>query len=321
MSDVARQTTAELSGEMDVKLLKLGMSPRFSEQDLDHAKALAHRFDECPPIVVERSTSTVIDGVHRLLAARLLGRSKVIVNFFDGTHDEAYVEAVRANISHGKPLTLAEREAAAKKILGMRSDWSDRLVGSIYGLSGKTVGRLRKSTEEIPQLMVRVGRDGRQRPTNSSQLRKEIATALGERPDANSTEIAKTVSTSPTTVRDVRKRIERGESFTPSNRPKNAAARNANRIDDVNRASAKEELFVNWRTDSAILALSGGEEFAKWLDETNVTSSHWEPVLALIPIGRIPKLIEHARSSALEWTILASSLETRFRELNRRIRG
>jgi hypothetical protein len=125
MSDVARQTTAELSGEMDVKLLKLGMSPRFSEQDLDHAKALAHRFDECPPIVVERSTLTVIDGVHRLLAARLLGRSKVIVNFFDGTHDEAYVEAVRANISHGKPLTLAEREAAAKKILGMRSDWSD----------------------------------------------------------------------------------------------------------------------------------------------------------------------------------------------------
>jgi hypothetical protein len=249
----------------------------------------------------------------------MLGHSKMIVRFFDGTHDEAYMEAVKANIAHGKPLTLVEREAAAKKILGMRSDWSDRLVGSFCGLSGKTVGRLRKSTEEIPQLMARIGRDGRQRPIDSRKLRHEIATALFEMPEAKPDEIAKTVSTSPTTVRDVRKRVERGDPLVPSNQTKGSKARVPNRrVEDVEGVDPGQADALQWRKDRAILSLPDGKEFANWLDEASTTLNHWQPILGLIPIGRIPQLIEYAKDRALEWTNVASSLEVRFRQLNRR---
>lgn len=117
MSNVTYDTAPEACTDVEVKLLKLGMSPRFGGQDTDHAQTLAFRLDDCPPILVERSTSTVIDGVHRVLAARMLGRTTIAARFFEGTHEEAFLEAVRSNIAHGKPLTLAEREAAAKKVL------------------------------------------------------------------------------------------------------------------------------------------------------------------------------------------------------------
>ena len=211
MTHTTTRINADTTAYVDVKLLKLGMSPRFGGQDIDHAQALAFRLDDCPPILVERSTSTVIDGVHRVLAARMLGRTTIVARFFEGTHEEAFLEAVRSNIAHGKPLTLAEREAAAKKVLGIHCDWSDRLVGDICGLSDKTVGRLRKTTADIPQLSARVGRDGRQRPTDPQPLRNQIAAALREKPGAKLEDIAASLSTSPSTVRDVRKRLQRGD--------------------------------------------------------------------------------------------------------------
>jgi hypothetical protein len=59
----------------------------------------------------------VIDGMHRLRAAQLRGDHGVEVKFFDGDADEAFIAAVRANITHGLPLTLADRKAAAQRIL------------------------------------------------------------------------------------------------------------------------------------------------------------------------------------------------------------
>ena len=172
---VARQIVAEGTAEVDIATLKTGILLRFDGEDLEHAQSLACRLDDCPPILVEKSTAMVIDGAHRVLAAKLLDRETIPVRYFTGTHEEAFVEAVKANVSHGKPLTLAEREAAAKKVLEMHNDWSDRLVAQVCGLSDKTVGRLRKTTAEIPQSTARIGRDGRHRPTDTRLLRNEIA--------------------------------------------------------------------------------------------------------------------------------------------------
>ena len=299
--------------EVDVKLLKLGVPVRFDCQDVDHARALALRFDDWPPILVDRKTSTVIDGVHRVLAARMLRRDVIAVRYFTGTPEQAFVEAVRANVTHGKPLSLAERESAARKLLLAHGDWSDRLVAHICGLSDKTVGRLRRASAEIPQLSARVGRDGRKRPTDARPLRDEIATALRAQPDAKPARVAQSLRTSPSTVRDVRKRIQKGEDPSPSERrslPKEARRERRGKI-----------VPVDWRTDHAILALPTGAELAEWLDRTNIDSSQWEAVLAEVPIGRIPQLIEDARSRANEWTNFATALEVRFRALNRRTGG
>jgi hypothetical protein len=57
---------------------------------------------------------------------------------------------------------------------------------------------------------------------------------------------------------------------------------------------------------------------AEWLDQTKIHPGHWASIVTEIPIGRIPILIEDAKSRAAEWSNLATSLEARLRQLNRR---
>lgn len=144
--------------------LHVGDSLRQKGVDNNHARLLAESEGKLPPILVHRSTMRVIDGAHRLRAAELTGRETIAVEFFDGDEDEAFVRAVQANVGHGLPLTLADRTAAATRFVRTHPDWSDRRIAGLAGLSPKTVGAVRaRSTEEIPQSTVRVGRDGRAR--------------------------------------------------------------------------------------------------------------------------------------------------------------
>jgi hypothetical protein len=294
--------------DINLRVLKLGLSPRLSEQDIEHAQLLAYRFDECPPILVERSTSTVIDGVHRLLAARMLGRKSVTVQFFDGTHEQAFVEAVKSNIAHGKPLSLTEREAAAKKILQMTGDWSDRRVAEVCGLSDKTVGRLRKSSADIPQSMKRVGRDGRVRPVDPKQLRDSISSVLTENPDTRPQDLARSLATSATTVRNVRKQLRSG----------GAAADQSAESSGTNTVHHSSQQATSlWATDSAILSMGDGVNFGGWLDKSKIASHDWVDRVAEVPLGRIPQLIEDARDRADQWAKFASLLEVRYRHSSR----
>ena len=308
------------TSEVDLDLLVMGLSPRFGEHDLDHVQALAFRFDECPPILVERTTSVVIDGVHRMLAARSLGRSTIVVRYFDGSHEEAFAEAVRSNVAHGKPLTLAEREHAAVNLLKMGADWSDRRLGSVCGLSDKTIGRLRKSTAEVPELSKRVGRDGRLRPIDSRKQRAEIAAALTAQPDTKPDEIAHALSASPTTVRDVRDRLRNGDHPQSSRRmqPPPPATGVKLAIEDRSREHGTTSRL--WKTDQAMLSMPDGAVFTQWLDQAAISSRHWDTQIAHIPLGRIPELADDARSRAEEWATFAASLEERARELTRKPR-
>jgi ParB-like chromosome segregation protein Spo0J len=308
---VTRPKGGDGTAEVDVATLKSGILIRFAGEDVEHAKSLAFRLDDCPPILVERKTATVIDGAHRVLAAKLLGRETIYARYFTGTHEEAFVEAVKANVSHGKPLTLAEREAAAKKLLEMHSDWSNRLVAGVCGLSDKTVGRLRKSSAEIPQTSARVGRDGRHRPVDTRLLRNEIATALRAEPDAKPDDVARSLSTSASTVRDVRKRLRRGDDPVQP-------ARTATRRQIPLPSSDHENTPVDWSNDKAILSLPDGSGFAEWLTQTKIEPSHWAAHLSEIPVGRVPQLIAEAKTRSAEWTEFAAALEKRFKELNRR---
>ena len=309
---MAGQRVADGITDVRIETLKLGILLRFDEEDVEHAQSLACRLDDCPPILVDQSTATVIDGAHRVLAARLLGRETIPVRYFAGTREEAFVEAVKANVAHGKPLTLAEREAAAIKLLGMHEDWSNRLMAQVCGLSDKTVGRLRKSTAEVPQSSARLGRDGRHRPVDTRVLRNEIATALRAQPDTKAVDLARSMRTSPSTVRDVRKRLQSGEDPVRTGRTVRVVKPLPSRAGEGKNAG------VDWASDRAILSLPGGVGFAEWLAQTKIKPRQWEPHISEIPLGRIPQLIEEAKSRATEWNKFASSLEERFKYLNRR---
>ncbi|WP_369201054.1 ParB N-terminal domain-containing protein [Streptomyces sp. PU-14G] len=194
-------------------------SPRAGGEDAAHTRALAETEATLPPLLVHRATMRVIDGMHRLRAAELRGDATVPVRFFDGDEAAAFVLAVRSNIAHGLPLTLADRKAAALRIVTSHPQWSDRMIADATGLAHKTVGAIRRRHGGEAQPAGRVGRDGRTRPVNSGERRLRASELLEQDPHATSEEIGRAAGVSPTTVKEVRRRLRQGEDPLPAARP------------------------------------------------------------------------------------------------------
>jgi ParB-like chromosome segregation protein Spo0J len=196
--------------------LRRSRSPRVSGEDPQHIRALAESDAELPPIIVHRATMRVIDGMHRLRAAELRDRDEIDVRFFDGDESDAFVLAVRANVTHGLPLSLTDRKAAAARIVAAHPDWSDRLIASRTGLAAKTVSTMRDENEDsATHDDSRVGQDGRIRPIDSSAGRQIAGDLIAENPGLSLRQVARRAGISPETVRDVRGRLRRGEDPIP----------------------------------------------------------------------------------------------------------
>jgi len=150
-----------------------GNSPRLNGEDKQHIKVLAETDQPLPPILVHRGTMRVIDGMHRLRAAQSLGWPEIEAVFCDGTEEEAFLLAVKANTEHGLPLTLADREAAAARIISSNPEHSDRWIAAITGLANGTVGAIRRRLGYgDDRVKARIGRDGRIRPVDSTDGRR-----------------------------------------------------------------------------------------------------------------------------------------------------
>jgi hypothetical protein len=200
-------------------------SPRLNGEDKAHIVRLAETEAPLPPILVDRRTMRVIDGMHRLMAASVQGQETIDVIFFEGNEADIFLRAVEENVTHGLPLSQADRRAAADRIIASHPHLSDRAIGHSVGLAAKTIAAIRKrSSEGVPQSNARVGRDGRVRPLDSGTGRRRAAELLADQPNASLRDVARAAGISPATVLDVRKRLERGESPVPE-RPTATAGR------------------------------------------------------------------------------------------------
>jgi len=187
-------------------------SPRLNGEDKGHILRLAEMDTPLPPVLVDKRTMRVIDGMHRLMAASLQGRDTIDVVFFDGSEADIFLRAVQENITHGLPLSQADRRAAAERIIETHPNMSDRAIGQVAGLAAKTVATIRKrSSDSVPQSNGRVGRDGKIRPLDYAEGRRRAAKLLTQQPDASLRDVARCAGISPATALDVRKRLERGE--------------------------------------------------------------------------------------------------------------
>jgi len=208
----------DLSAVVAVPVLSLrpADSPRLNGEDKAHIARLAETETPLPPILVDRRTMRVIDGMHRLMAASVQGRETIDVRFFVGSEADIFLRAVEENVTHGLPLSQADRRAAAERIIATHPHMSDRAIGHTVGLAAKTVATIRKSSgEDLPQSTMRVGRDGRVRPLDSGVGRRRAAELLAQRPEASLRDVARAAGISPATALDVRKRLKRGESPVP----------------------------------------------------------------------------------------------------------
>ena len=70
-----------------------------------HALAESAETNKLPPILVQKDNFRIIDGLHRLAAAKLRGEKHIRACVVDCTDEEALVLAIRSNVLHGLPLS------------------------------------------------------------------------------------------------------------------------------------------------------------------------------------------------------------------------
>ncbi|ONI78163.1 hypothetical protein ALI144C_32400 [Actinosynnema sp. ALI-1.44] len=296
-------------------------SPRVHAVSLEHARALAESDAHLPPIVVHRRTHRIIDGMHRVQAAKLNGVEEIEAVFFDGDDDEAFVLAVESNIEHGLPLSLAERSGAAERIVRSHPEWSDRAVALSTGISAKTVSAIRtRIARDIPAAPNRLGRDGRVRPLDTSAGRRTAAELLASNPSMSLRQIARQSGVSATTVQDVRKRLGRGENPVPAAAHRVAAKQSGG--EDLQREDRQrveqtqpdgcldvKDALGKLRSDPALRFNARGRMLLRLLDPHFISADCHDRLLAAIPPYWAGELAEIARAYASAWQHFACELE------------
>nr|ADU56074.1 hypothetical protein CA37-51 [uncultured organism CA37] len=295
-------------------MLLPGNSPRQTGEDAEHTELLAKVEERLPPIIVHRPTMRVIDGSHRVSAARLRGDRSIEVRFFEGTEQEAFVLAVEMNVAHGLPLSLGDRTRAAERILASYPSWSNRAIASATALGARTVGNIRRRLEAAAQaqeVQARTGRDGRVRPLDGAQGRLRAFALLRERPEASLREIAREVGVSPSTVLDVRRRVEQGADPVPDARRRTDPPGGYPGADTRRGAPRLASILDGLQRDPSLRLTESGRTLLRWIHSRAIRSDERASIVETVPPHCAYLVADIARACAGEWTKLAGELERR----------
>lgn len=324
------ETADAVTGVAAVPILSLrpGDSPRLSGLDKAHITRLVETETPLPPILVDRRTMRVIDGMHRLMATSMQGRESIDVVFFDGSEEDMFLRAVQENIRHGLPLPKADRQAAAERIITSHPDMSDRAIAHSTGLAAKTVAVIRKRAGKDLQpsgaRIGRIGRDGKVRPLDSGEGRKRAAELLAVRPEASLREIAQAAGISPATVLGVRNRLgdseppspgdgigaraADGEDAGPASRPPGSR-----RTSPLPAAPAPAIMVQKLLRDPSLRGNEQGKEMLRLLHINAVSAERLPHVAEAVPPHCMAIIVQLARQYAKMWQDFARELDERAR--------
>ena len=99
-------------------------------------------------IVSDGQPSWLVDGQHRLAAAKQLGHETITANVTEGNYRDALLKSCATNAEHGKPRTNEDKR---QKVLMLLEDeewskWSDREIARQCKVGHPLVGELRNLT-------------------------------------------------------------------------------------------------------------------------------------------------------------------------------
>lgn len=156
---------------------------RYAET-LQAVEAIAWPF---PPVVLNATEHGYIcvDGAHRIAAAMKAGREAVEAKVVTLSEADAKVEAAKANMANGLPLTPAERKKAIARIVGLRPSWTDAAIAKLVGVHRNTVAHVRKE--------LGIG-------NRTERTVEAVEAAKAARPDASVQEIANSLGVTRQTV-------------------------------------------------------------------------------------------------------------------------
>ncbi len=302
---------------LPVSSLKAFDSVRQQGEDPAHTRMLASVDAKLPPIIVHRATMRVIDGAHRLGAARLRGDELIEAHMFDGSEQEAFVLAVKTNITHGLPLSVPDRTTAAERIIASHPSWSDRTIAATTGLSARTVGSIRRRLETKHGIeegvKARIGQDGRVRPLDSTEGRLRAVSFIKDRPDASLREIARNAGVSPSTARDVRNRIQRGEDpLPPARHSAGQRAGTTALVPKPMRDPAQpslDSMLHGLKNDPSLRFSDSGRTLLRWVFARAIQTNEWYALVDAVPPHCTYVVANVARRCAQEWQDFAETLE------------
>ncbi len=262
----------------------------------------------------------------------LKGRETIEVEFFDGSTEDAFLRGVTANVTHGLPLSHADRKAAAARIVASHPHMSDRAIARASGLGAKTVAAIRRtSSDAVTCVNARVGSDGKVRPLNSAGGRLKAAEVLAEHPEASLREVARLAGISPATVSDVRKRIALGElplsvrsdapdapavphkdTHTPAQEIGVRGNRGPRRLEPVDPAPVLKKLL----RDPSLRHNEEGRNLLRLLQQNALAMS--SELSVVVPPHCRELVVKLARQYAETWYEFAKELDRRTQDASRR---
>lgn len=282
---------------------------------------LAESGEQLPPIVVHSPSMRVIDGIHRVRAAIMRGQKTISGKVYYGTDDDAFVLAVRMNITHGMPLTRSDRTAAVARIIQSHPQWSDRMIATAVGLSAGTVAKARqRSSAQNVQSTTRLGKDGRVRPVDHAAGRVKVAALLADDPTSSNRAIAHQAGVSSSTVHHVRQHLRASQHPTLSHYKLPATTQQTDTYPRQTHTTAQHRTSTNRVDIAAILAdlkkdPSLAEDTAKslirCLDHYRVEIPWVNKIIERVPPHRASSVAQLAREYARVWAHLAAQLEQR----------
>ncbi|MFI6777287.1 transcriptional regulator [Nocardia sp. NPDC050412] len=310
-----RKGLSEKVVAVGVERIRISGTIRVGGVSSRHLGVLAQLPGPLPPIVVHRATMEVIDGVHRLVVARRRKAVSIDVVFFDGAPQEAFVLAIELNSARGLPLSLADRKAAAGRMLADFPEWSNRRLAELAGLSDKTIAALRRgSGAEYSHPTRRIGRDGTAYPMDASARRRRAREFLEADPAASTREIASAAGISPTTAKDVRRRLRvqlgaasqyrRDGEVAPEASPAGLVTGSARRPHSPDRTLMAHRL----RADPSLRFTEVGRKLLRLLAIADPAPEEWQSMADSVPPHCASAVAELARCYAESWASLADSV-------------
>jgi ParB-like chromosome segregation protein Spo0J len=320
--------------EVAVDSLVPGFYLRQAGTDSAHIRLLADAGGtvKLPPIIVQASGCRIIDGMHRVEAAKLRGDQHIRARVIDCSDSEALVLAIKSNTLHGLPLSKADRISGAKRILAAHQDWSDRAVAEVAGLSAKTIASLRNRPTVQAQFQgKRLGRDGKRRPLSAADGRRRAADYISAHPGASLREVAREADVSLGTVHDVTERIRNGSDPVRTERTKPADGSTAQPAAEAFAPRAAQPIPLRarvaerpgvqqlaWTTvsaklvnDPALRYTEGGRAFLRWMGTHSAGADEWREFIDAVPTHWVRDVVRVAETVSAEWQEFAERLRTR----------
>jgi ParB-like chromosome segregation protein Spo0J len=262
----------------------------------------------------------VIDGMHRVRAVKLRGCADIEARFVDADEASLFVLAVSENVRHGLPLSLADRKAAAVRIISSYPQWSDRKVGSVTSLSDKTVAVIRRRlscADDVEVPLATVGRDGRVRPRNGQQRREIARELMLANPRASLRQVARQAGISPETVRHVRMQLaDSGELKPPAPEGDQLGAaqqRPAHLSAVLTEAGRVNRAYESLRSDPSFRSTEAGRSLLRMLAAYQAIGEHGDELIERVPphcLGRLAIIVD---ACANQWRAFAENVEQRER--------